>query len=55
MYLVYSRDKEAAKLFGLYMNHKVSLPKLEECGKGLKVNVFNSTMGCEYKLYLKFI
>ena len=51
MQLVCSNDKEAAKLFGLYLDHKFSLPKLEECGKGLKLNIFNPTMSCTYELW----
>lgn len=46
-----SSDKEAAKLFGLYLDHKVSLPILEECGKGMKVNVFNNRMSCIYTVW----
>lgn len=51
MNMVCANDKEAAKLFGLYLDHKVSLPKLEECGEGLEVHIFNGKMSCTYKLW----
>ena len=51
MDLVFSSDKEAAKLFALYLDRKVSLPKLEESGKGLEVNISNATMSCKYGLW----
>ena len=50
MDLVCSSDKEAAKLFALYLDHKVSLPKLEESGQGLEVNISNAAMSCTYGL-----
>lgn len=49
--LVCSSDKEAAKLFGLYIDHKFSLPKLEECGKGMSVTVSNKEIDCKYQLW----
>ena len=39
-----AQGKEASKLFGLYLDHKSSLPKLEESGKGLDVDVYNQSM-----------
>jgi hypothetical protein len=51
MDLVCSSDKEAAKLFALYLDHKVSLPKLEESGEGLEVNISNAAMSCTYGLW----
>ena len=44
-------DKEAAKMFGLYINHKFSLPKLEQCGKGMQVSVLNEKIDCTYELW----
>ena len=41
--------KEAAKLFGLFLEHKQCLPKLET-GDDLEVSVWNSTMHTTYKL-----
>ena len=49
--LVCSSDKEEAKLFGLYLDHKVTLPKLQECGEGMKVVVSNASMSCTYQLW----
>lgn len=40
-------DKEAAKLFALYLDHKISLPKLDDCSR-LKVSVSNEAMHCDY-------
>ena len=51
MDLVCSSDKEAAKLFAPYLDHKVSLPKLEESGEGLEVNISNAAMSCTYGLW----
>lgn len=46
-----SSEKEASKLFGLYLDHKVSLPKLEDSGKGIEVNVQNDTLECTFQLW----
>ena len=43
-------EKEASKLFGLYLDHKSSLPKLEESGKGVDVDVYNESMECKFQL-----
>jgi hypothetical protein len=44
-------DKEAAKLFGLYLDHKVSLPKVEESGEGIKVQVSNTSLTSIYQIW----
>ena len=45
-------DKEAAKLFGLYLDHKVSLPKIESNGEGIEVHVEGTSSNSVYKLWL---
>ena len=44
-------DKEAAKLFALYLDHKASLPKVEESGQGIKVQVCDTSMTCIYEVW----
>ena len=44
-------DKEAAKLSALYLDHKGSLPKVEESGKGIKVQVCDTSMTCIYEVW----
>ena len=44
-------EKEASKLFGLYLDHKSSLPKLEESRKGVDVNIYNESMECKFQLW----
>jgi hypothetical protein len=51
MVLCCLNEKEAAKLFGLYLDHKISLPKLENSGEGMKVNVNNNSMNCTFQLW----
>jgi hypothetical protein len=46
-----SSDKEAAKLFGLYLDHKISLPKVEESGQGIKLKVCNSSLTSIYEVW----
>ena len=43
-------DKEAAKLFGMYLDHRHPSPKLEESENGLKVQVLGENMTCTYEL-----
>ena len=42
--------KEASKLFGLYWDHKLSLPTLGEGGKGIKVNVQGDEVKCTFQV-----
>ena len=51
MDLVCSSDKEAAKLFGLYLDHKIFLPKLEDNGAGMKTGVSNASVSSTYLLW----
>ena len=44
-------EKEASKLFGLYLDHKSSLPKLEESGKVVDVNIYNESIECKFQLW----
>ena len=46
-----TNEKEASKLFGLYLDHKNSLPKLEDSGKGVDVKVFNTSVECKFQLW----
>jgi len=49
--LLCASDKEAAKLFALYLDHKASLPKVEESCNGVQVQVSNTTMTCIYEVW----
>lgn len=44
-------DKEAAKLFGLYLDHKFSLAKVGESGKGTRVEVSHELSTAIYELW----
>ena len=43
---LYCASDKAAKLFALYLDHKASLPKVEGSGKGIKVQVCDTSMTC---------
>ena len=51
MDLCCSNEREAAKLFGLYLDHKYSLPSLEDSGSGTKVNVQSDSSECTFQVW----
>ena len=43
--------KEAAKFYGMYLDHSITLPRVEENGEGVKIHVSSKSSTSIYKLW----